>query len=354
MDVTLLDNDGRTVRDALEAACASATAVRIAVAFVKGGGLAAAPSLETVAARGGEVQLLAGVDFQLTDLDAVVRFEKPPSAARVYFHPDRAERVVFHPKLYLVDSSDMTTAIVGSSNLTAGGLSHNVEANVLLRGASSEPLFSSIRGFHAKLWDSPFAFPLTERFRQNYARLQDRRRAVELALRAEADFERARRDLRSAIVEAVTSSSSARVRRSWLLITSPANFIRNIEGRIWGDEQKGRIAQVGSGDLISFYITSPVMAIGAMGMVTRDLYEDHSVHWHDGRTYPYRFGFTILLRPQAPVPIRPLIPQLDLFGRRDDPHWGQGLQTSMLRLTPHDSDVLQQALVTASSAGAVA
>src|SRR2546422_10835757 len=108
MDVTLLDNNGRTVREALETACIEATCVRIAVAFVKGGGLAAAPSLEGVATRGGEVQLLAGVDFQLTDLDAVGRFEKPPSAARVYLRPDSGERGVFHPKLYLVASTTTT------------------------------------------------------------------------------------------------------------------------------------------------------------------------------------------------------------------------------------------------------
>lgn len=343
-EITFLDNDESTVADALNEACREATCARVAVAFAKGSGVAAASALEEVVARGGRVELVAGVDFQLTNLAALERFERPPSAARVYLHPDPGSRTVFHPKVYLTESLDRSIAIVGSSNLTAGGLAANVEANLLVRGAPDEPLIQSIRSFHGRVWNSGFAFPVTNRFRENYERLQQRRHSVELNLRAEADFTRAQRDLRTAVVEAIALYRTVGERRCWLLITSPENYIRNIEGRIWGDEVKRRIGQARAGDFIYFYITRPLMQLGAMGIVTREPYEDHALHWRDGRIYPFRFGFTLMIRPPSPIPFRPLVPSLDLFGRVDAPKWGQALQASMRPLTPHDCDVLRQAL----------
>ena len=175
----------------------------------------------------------------------------------------------------------------------------------------------------------------------------------ELNLLGEADFSRAQRDLRSAVVEAIASYRVTGERRCWLLITSGENYIRNMEGRIWGDERKARIAQVQPGDLVYFYITK-LMQLGAMGIVTRGPYEDHAPHWRDGKIYPYRFGFTVMIRPPIQVPFRPLVPMLDLYGRADTPNWGQSLQTSMLPLTPHDCEVLRTAINQADSEGAVA
>jgi HKD family nuclease len=352
VDIAFLDNENRTVADALNEACRGATRARVAVAFAKGSGLVSSPALDQLASRG-RVELLAGVDFQLTDLSVVERFERPPSEARVFLHPDTAGRVSFHPKVYLAESDEVSVALVGSSNLTAGGLGSNVEANVLVRGTPETPLIQTIRAFHARLWNSGFAFRLTDTFRKNYSRLQERRHMVELNLRAEADFARAQRDLRTAVVEAIASYRTAGQPRCWLLITSRDNYIRNIEGRIWGDEKKARIAQVRPGDLIYFYITK-LMQLGAMGIVTRELYEDRSVHWHDGRIYPYRFGFSLMIRPPSPVPFRPLVPSLDLFGRQDSPNWGQSLQTSMLSFTAHDCEVLRGAISQADAGGAVA
>lgn len=108
------------------------------------------------------------------------------------------------------------------------------------------------------------------------------------------------------------------------------------------------------GDFIYFYITRPLMQLGAMGIVTQELYEDHTVHWRDGRIYPYRFGFTLMIRPPSPIPFRPVVSSLDLFDRRMDSNWGQRLQASMRRLSAHDCEVLRQALTQAESGGAVA
>jgi HKD family nuclease len=351
IELSLVENDSTALGDALSDACSGATRARIAVAFAKGSGLAAAPSLERLAASGGEVQLLAGVDFQLTDLDAVSRFDRPPSVAKVYLHPFGEERVVFHPKVYLLESDEIATAIVGSSNLTAGGLSGNVEANVMIRAAPDHAAIVRVREFHQKLWHSAFAYPVTKEFRETYGRLQSRRHAVELSLRRESDFARAHRELRLAVAETVTSYSLRQGGSSWLLITSPENYIRNIDGKVWGDEKRGRIGRVRPGDLIFFYITSPLMAVGGVGMVTTEPYEDHTPYWPD-RTYPHRFQFALLVKPPTPIPLRPMISQMDLFGRREDPTWGQKLQRSMVPLSTRDGHLLREGLVSAAGAAA--
>jgi HKD family nuclease len=355
LDILLIDNDDLTVRDALAEACTGADLARVAVAFVKGSGLQAAPALEELTLRGAEVRMIAGVDFQLTDLSAIERFDRPPSSARIYLSAQQADRAAFHPKVYLLESAHDAVAIVGSSNLTGGGLVDNLEANILLRGSRDNPVIARVRDYHEKLWTSDFALPVTESFRQSYHQLQDRRRTIELALRSEADYERAQRGLRAALAEAVVKYSAGRRGRCWLLITSSENYIRCIDGRVWGDEDRGRIAQVQTGDIIFFYVKSPAKYLAAMGLVTREPYTDGAILWTDDeRVYPHRFNFELLLRPPRPVPFRPLVRRLELFGMQDISNWGVHLQAAMKPLSAHDCEVLRGALAVAQDGSLVA
>jgi HKD family nuclease len=50
-----------------------------------------------------------------------------------------ARHTVFHPKLYLVRGKQLARAIVGSANLTLGGLNNNIEAGMLLEFDLSKP-----------------------------------------------------------------------------------------------------------------------------------------------------------------------------------------------------------------------
>jgi len=355
LEIRLVDNKDLSLQDALAEACTRADRVRVAVAFVKGSGLVAAPALEQVVQRGAEVRLIAGVDFQLTDLAAIERFDKPPSAARVYLSAQSSERATFHPKVYLLESRHDAVAIVGSSNLTGGGLVDNLEANILLRSSLDDPVIARIREYHDKLWTSDFAAPVTESFRQSYHQLQDRRRAIELALRSEADYERAQRGLRAAVAEAVVTYNAGRRGRCWLLITSSENYIRCIDGRVWGDEDRGRLAQVKTGDIIFFYVKSPAKYLAAMGLVTRAPYTDSTILWTDDeRVYSHRFNFELLLRPPRPVSFRPLVPHLELFGMQDLSNWGVHLQAAMKPLSAHDCEVLRGALAGAQGGARVA
>jgi phosphatidylserine/phosphatidylglycerophosphate/cardiolipin synthase-like enzyme len=51
----------------------------------------------------------------------------------------------YHPKLYLFNHpKNEMTAIVGSSNLTRGGLENNVEINIAIRANYTEPIFTDL------------------------------------------------------------------------------------------------------------------------------------------------------------------------------------------------------------------
>lgn len=88
--------------------------------------------------------LVVGLDFHQTDPKFLRRFR---TWARVFESADGT----FHPKVYLFRHGDRFDAIVGSSNLTAGGFGANLEANVHLTGATRDPVFLSLVSFVEEL-----------------------------------------------------------------------------------------------------------------------------------------------------------------------------------------------------------
>ena len=98
------------------------------------------PALDKCLKREGAAgQFLFGIDLP-TDPEAIARLMELADRHEGKFTLRRFESGnggVFHSKLYLFESQRGTkTAILGSSNLTGGGLSTNVEANVLVKDAS--------------------------------------------------------------------------------------------------------------------------------------------------------------------------------------------------------------------------
>jgi HKD family nuclease len=79
--------------------------------------------------------VFAGGQAKGSDYDAVKELlstcEESESAELYLYHEKAKERRTFHPKLYLFSNEDEERAllILGSSNLSDGGLRNNVEAN---------------------------------------------------------------------------------------------------------------------------------------------------------------------------------------------------------------------------------
>jgi len=102
---------------------------RLAVGFVKQSGLIRiAPNLEHFRKRGGRAEAVFGVDLMVTSKQALELASAQFDRVEVWHHPNSA--VTFHPKIFMFDGPSSAMAIVGSNNLTAGGIETNAEAAV--------------------------------------------------------------------------------------------------------------------------------------------------------------------------------------------------------------------------------
>lgn len=115
----------------------SARMFRIASAMISVAGLnEIVHSLERCLERGGSGRILIGVDLP-SDPHAIERLRKLAAKSSgnlklKYFRP--LKNRIFHPKLFIFgNGATGTSAIIGSSNLTGGGLTENHEANIWVR-----------------------------------------------------------------------------------------------------------------------------------------------------------------------------------------------------------------------------
>lgn len=352
MDIEFVGNDERRVAESLNAMFSEAEEVRVAVAYARQSGFDQLPAIEQMTQRARSCRFLAGIDFQLTDLGVLDRLHAPPrSEGRVFWLPSdgAGEARNFHPKVYVAQRGDRISALVGSSNFTAGGLAKNVEANILLRGTSADPAIRQVLEFHEDIWKSPYSTPLSPSVRAVYERLQSRRRDAEVNLRREPRYDTTRHQLELAVAEAIASYGEPRGSKHWLMVTNSDNYILCQQSRLWGDEQRNRIEKITPGDVLLFYIAG-LHQLGGMALVTGPVFEDRTPHWGD-RVYPFRMPFMPLADPRTGIPLKPLVPVLDLFHGVAPDHWGQVLQRSQIQLTFRDAKMLRDLVLQSAGLG---
>jgi HKD family nuclease len=124
---------------AIRNCCRKAKRIRAALALITIGGLRLIEEeLEYVLTRGGEVQLLLGIDMATEPeaIEALLKLHNRHSERMAMRRFVTEPRQTFHPKTWIFSfQSGRAAAIVGSSNLTLGGLANNYEANVRIEGA---------------------------------------------------------------------------------------------------------------------------------------------------------------------------------------------------------------------------
>jgi HKD family nuclease len=115
--------------------------IRILTAFVSGVGVSAiSPLLDIFLADGNSVDVIFGFDRNGTDRDAVRRLSALKKAhtgqfdVRVFQAPSHGS--IFHPKLYIYERRDRIDFVIGSANLTSGGLGSNLESLLLYEDIS--------------------------------------------------------------------------------------------------------------------------------------------------------------------------------------------------------------------------
>jgi len=111
---------------------------RIAVAFLKKSGLdLVEKQLKIALSQNISIEFIVGLDFKTTDYKALYELQNIKQKYKSFSYycfgdkGDNFNSLIFHPKVYLFNSSEKYTSIVGSSNFTAGGLSTNFEVNTI-------------------------------------------------------------------------------------------------------------------------------------------------------------------------------------------------------------------------------
>ncbi len=107
----------------------------MAVGFIRESGvdLLADGIKQMMAKDGSHLHVLFGSNFCYTQAGAVEKLRDLGALVRCY----RSENEIYHPKCYFFRGSGEDTAIVGSSNLSACGLSSSREWSLLVRGPTT-------------------------------------------------------------------------------------------------------------------------------------------------------------------------------------------------------------------------
>ena len=165
MAIQILSNLNYPIGNIINQELQNANSAKIAVAFLKYSGLKVIEqSLSSCLRNNGNIEIIAGLDFKTTDpqsMHYLINLQKQSRSLKFYCYGDKDENktdVVFHPKIYLFERGRETTCIIGSTNLTRGGLLTNFEANVVIK--ENKPLyFSQLEAIYnsVKFTDSIFS-----------------------------------------------------------------------------------------------------------------------------------------------------------------------------------------------------
>ncbi len=181
MSVLIVDNHHLTMESVLQNAFAQSREARFAVAFLKYSGIRIIePWLDEFLQRQGNLEFLVGLDFYTTEGKAL-RFlldkqQTSSGRCRLFCFSAPEDRVeTYHPKLYLFKERRKIRAIIGSSNLTKGGLRDNVEINVVVEYSNLEnEQAQALLDFYARLKFNETCFSPDDKYIDAYSDVADR------------------------------------------------------------------------------------------------------------------------------------------------------------------------------------
>ncbi|MQC26624.1 MAG: hypothetical protein DWG76_04130 [Chloroflexi bacterium] len=161
MEVKFVDNQSEKLSDLLIANLGKSVDTRIAVAFASQSGLRMlADEIDNALAAIASIEILVGLDYSTTEakaLWAMQKWSKDFENFNFYCFPRRGNGI-YHPKMYLLLADNGATIVVGSSNLTAAGLSQNAEANILIKeGLDSEVVSDALASYVRLKFSNRFA-----------------------------------------------------------------------------------------------------------------------------------------------------------------------------------------------------
>lgn len=105
------------------------TQILVSVAFVRELGLNAVEA--AIKPHAEKTKFFVGIRNDITSIQAVKRLLT--MNVELYAVDTGSRNTIFHPKLYFAGNAEQASVIVGSANLTFGGLHNNIEASTLIR-----------------------------------------------------------------------------------------------------------------------------------------------------------------------------------------------------------------------------
>ena len=164
----ILGNDSDcdvNVLDTLKRELCDCTSFALSVAFITASGIQVlAAILAELRDRGIPGRILTSTYLNFNDPDALGKLlEYPNIESRVY-------QGDLHAKGYFFNKDQISTIIIGSSNLTQTALTCNKEWNILFRSFPDGRLYLQAKEQYEQLWNDEEAVPLTKRWIADYRR----------------------------------------------------------------------------------------------------------------------------------------------------------------------------------------
>ena len=184
MEITFTDNIKQNLLEVLNQTIPKAKEIKFAVAFMKHSGFILIEHiLNKCLTSRKSIEFLIGLDFRTTE-PKVLRFlkklsdESPLIKCYCFSDPSFKDTPIYHPKLYLLNNGESATIIIGSSNLTGGGLKNNVEVNAVITASLKEEIVSDIYELYSRLKFQQSRFEpdldYIDKYEEAYKRIQKR------------------------------------------------------------------------------------------------------------------------------------------------------------------------------------
>lgn len=155
MKLSVADNNSNKLGPFLCGAIEKSQDVRIAVAFVSDAGIdIIRNSIDNNLLNYGTIEFLVGLDINATEpkaLQSIFELQKSNERMKLYCYASLEPASIYHPKLYLCKNKNDIIAIIGSSNLTEGGLHKNIEINIIIEANDADEIISDIYDTYNRL-----------------------------------------------------------------------------------------------------------------------------------------------------------------------------------------------------------
>ena len=192
MKIELIDNISKKMLDVLSTIINSSRECKIAVAFVSAKGFSLIEeALHECIKKNGHMEFLVGLDMLSTDPDALWNlFQLSQSSKNVEFFcfSGAKSAAIYHPKLYLTNSGETYSIVIGSSNLTEGGLKKNFEVNMLIQANQHDEIISDTYAVYNTLKFHPNHIKPDKEFLSIYEKLHSINKKQEGIIKKDINF----------------------------------------------------------------------------------------------------------------------------------------------------------------------